>query len=227
MRVGKNHLLAGLQQGCERHENSWRTPRCDHHLIRIHTDAIGIMVVFTNGFAQFQHAQAVGVMGEPIVQCLANRLFNAVGCIEIGFSNLEMNDILSFALKGAGLVKSKRGVSGGYYLARPPDTILLSQIVSAVDGPIVVIVTVLGLWIAVKTLSLPAALEAFVWNALQAAMGDLREEDRAMLAAVEWEGLSLEQVAQRGGLTISAVKSRLFRTRRQLRDMVMARFEAA
>ena len=41
------------------------------------------------------------------------------------------------ALKGAGLVKSKRGVSGGYYLARPPEAILLSQIVSAVDGPIV------------------------------------------------------------------------------------------
>ncbi|MGI9623306.1 MAG: RrF2 family transcriptional regulator [Acidimicrobiales bacterium] len=41
------------------------------------------------------------------------------------------------ALKGAGLVKSKRGVSGGYYLARPPEEIMLSQIVSAVDGPIV------------------------------------------------------------------------------------------
>ncbi len=41
------------------------------------------------------------------------------------------------ALKGAGLVRSKRGVSGGYYLARPSDEILLSQIVSAVDGPIV------------------------------------------------------------------------------------------
>lgn len=64
-------------------------------------------------------------------------------------------------------------------------------------------------------------------DALQAAMGDLREEDRAMLAAVEWEGLNLEQVAQRHDLTVSAVKSRLFRTRRQLRDMVMARFEAA
>ena len=41
------------------------------------------------------------------------------------------------ALKGAGLVRSKRGVSGGYSLARQPDEILLSQIVSAVDGPIV------------------------------------------------------------------------------------------
>ena len=40
------------------------------------------------------------------------------------------------ALKGAGLVRSKRGVGGGYVLARDPDQILLSQIVSAVDGPI-------------------------------------------------------------------------------------------
>ena len=41
------------------------------------------------------------------------------------------------ALKGAGLVRSKRGVGGGYVLARSPDQITLSQIVSAVDGPIV------------------------------------------------------------------------------------------
>jgi Rrf2 family iron-sulfur cluster assembly transcriptional regulator len=41
------------------------------------------------------------------------------------------------ALKGAGLVRSKRGVGGGYVLARPAHSITLSQIVSAVDGPIV------------------------------------------------------------------------------------------
>lgn len=40
------------------------------------------------------------------------------------------------ALKGAGLVRSKRGVGGGYVLARPPSEITLGQIVSAVDGPI-------------------------------------------------------------------------------------------
>jgi Rrf2 family protein len=40
------------------------------------------------------------------------------------------------ALKGAGLVRSKRGVGGGYVLARPPEHITLAQIVSAVDGPI-------------------------------------------------------------------------------------------
>lgn len=41
------------------------------------------------------------------------------------------------ALKGAGLVRSKRGVGGGYVLARPPEEISLGQIVSAVEGPIV------------------------------------------------------------------------------------------
>jgi Rrf2 family iron-sulfur cluster assembly transcriptional regulator len=41
------------------------------------------------------------------------------------------------ALKGAGLVRSKRGVGGGYVLARPASQITLGEIVSAVDGPIV------------------------------------------------------------------------------------------
>ncbi len=40
------------------------------------------------------------------------------------------------ALKGAGLVRSKRGVGGGYVLARSPSEINLAEIVRAVDGPI-------------------------------------------------------------------------------------------
>jgi Rrf2 family iron-sulfur cluster assembly transcriptional regulator len=42
------------------------------------------------------------------------------------------------ALKGAGIVRSKRGVGGGYVLARDPAAITLGDIVSAVDGPIVI-----------------------------------------------------------------------------------------
>ncbi|HVC24282.1 MAG TPA: Rrf2 family transcriptional regulator [Acidimicrobiales bacterium] len=42
------------------------------------------------------------------------------------------------ALKGAGIVRSKRGVGGGYVLARPPEEITLGAIVSATDGPIAV-----------------------------------------------------------------------------------------
>ena len=40
------------------------------------------------------------------------------------------------ALKGAGIVRSKRGVGGGYVLAREAADIRLSEIVRAVDGPI-------------------------------------------------------------------------------------------
>jgi Rrf2 family protein len=40
------------------------------------------------------------------------------------------------ATKGAGLVRSKRGVGGGYVLARPPEEITLAQILSAVEGPL-------------------------------------------------------------------------------------------
>jgi Rrf2 family protein len=40
------------------------------------------------------------------------------------------------SLKGVGLVRSKRGVGGGYVLARPAEAITLAEIVAAVDGPI-------------------------------------------------------------------------------------------
>jgi Rrf2 family transcriptional regulator, cysteine metabolism repressor len=38
-------------------------------------------------------------------------------------------------LKGAGLVYSTRGASGGYRLARPAEQVSLSQVLIAIDGP--------------------------------------------------------------------------------------------
>ena len=38
-------------------------------------------------------------------------------------------------LKGAGLVHSTRGASGGYRLARPASQISLGEVLSAIDGP--------------------------------------------------------------------------------------------
>jgi len=71
---------------------------------------------------------ALNAEGEPTsVRDIADRT---------GLPQPYLEQIL-LALKGAGLVRSKRGVNGGYFLARSPDDILLSQIVSAVDGPIV------------------------------------------------------------------------------------------
>jgi Rrf2 family protein len=39
-------------------------------------------------------------------------------------------------LRNGGLVRSQRGVDGGYWLARPPAEITLAQIIRAVEGPL-------------------------------------------------------------------------------------------
>jgi len=39
-------------------------------------------------------------------------------------------------LRNAGLVQSKRGIGGGYYLNRPPDKIFLGEVISLIDGSI-------------------------------------------------------------------------------------------
>ena len=40
------------------------------------------------------------------------------------------------AAKNAGLLNSKMGLNGGYYLAAPPESISLGQIVRVLDGPL-------------------------------------------------------------------------------------------
>jgi Rrf2 family iron-sulfur cluster assembly transcriptional regulator len=69
----------------------------------------------------------VGEDGPTSVRDLAERT---------GLPQPYLEQIL-LALKGAGLVRSKRGVGGGYVLARPPEEITLADVLSAVDGPIV------------------------------------------------------------------------------------------
>jgi RNA polymerase sigma-70 factor (ECF subfamily) len=63
--------------------------------------------------------------------------------------------------------------------------------------------------------------------ALETAMAELRPDDRELLSETEWQGLSLKQVAERHRLTVPAVKSRMFRIRKQLKELVNARFGAA
>lgn len=38
-------------------------------------------------------------------------------------------------LKGAGLVQSTRGATGGYLLARPPEQISLAEVMAVIEGP--------------------------------------------------------------------------------------------
>jgi Rrf2 family protein len=39
-------------------------------------------------------------------------------------------------LRHAGLVQSRRGMDGGYWLAKPPDDVTLAEIIRAVEGPL-------------------------------------------------------------------------------------------
>lgn len=39
-------------------------------------------------------------------------------------------------LAGAGLVTSKRGATGGYYLARPASQITFAEVIAAIEGPV-------------------------------------------------------------------------------------------
>ncbi len=67
-----------------------------------------------------------GDAGPTTVRALAERT---------GLPQPYLEQIL-LSLKGAGLVRSKRGVGGGYVLSRPPAEITLADVVRAVDGPI-------------------------------------------------------------------------------------------
>ena len=49
---------------------------------------------------------------------------------------LKFLETILLDLRNSGLVNSRRGVDGGYWLARPAAEISLAQVIRAVDGPI-------------------------------------------------------------------------------------------
>src|SRR5919106_2433283 len=49
---------------------------------------------------------------------------------------IEFLEQILLALKNAGLLASRRGVSGGYTLIKSPDDITLAQVIRVLDGPL-------------------------------------------------------------------------------------------
>lgn len=45
-------------------------------------------------------------------------------------------EAILLALQRTGVVRSKRGACGGYYLARPPEAITVGEVIRAMDGPL-------------------------------------------------------------------------------------------
>jgi Rrf2 family protein len=68
-------------------------------------------------------------------------------------------------LKRAGIVRTRRGASGGYWLARSPEDIPLAEVIRAVEGPLA---NVRGEW--PEAVEYPGAAEALqeVWIAVRA-----------------------------------------------------------
>src|SRR5271157_5003500 len=87
-------------------------------------------------------------------------------------------------LKGAGLVLSTRGASGGYRLARPAGSISLGEVISAVDGPETATRLPHG------TERPMAAVLASVWDRVQAA--ERAVLDRTMIADLAAQCLAPE-----------------------------------
>ncbi len=49
---------------------------------------------------------------------------------------LKYLESILLALKLAGVLRSRRGARGGYYLARPPEEITVGEVIRAMDGPL-------------------------------------------------------------------------------------------
>ena len=49
---------------------------------------------------------------------------------------LKFLENILLELRHHGLVQSRRGVDGGYWLARPPEDITLAEVIRAVEGPL-------------------------------------------------------------------------------------------
>ncbi|HYP06611.1 MAG TPA: Rrf2 family transcriptional regulator [Bryobacteraceae bacterium] len=45
-------------------------------------------------------------------------------------------ELILLQLRGKGLVESKKGKGGGYYLAKPPDQVTIGEVIRIIDGPL-------------------------------------------------------------------------------------------
>ena len=103
-------------------------------------ERVVLLVIDGLGWNQVHERRALvpvlaGLDGGPITTVAPSTTATALTSITTGLPQPYLEQIL-LALKGAGIVRSKRGVGGGYVLAREPSRITLGEIVSAVDGPI-------------------------------------------------------------------------------------------
>jgi Rrf2 family protein len=79
-------------------------------------------------------------------------------------------------LKGAGLVNSTRGASGGYQLAKPPDEISLAEVMAVTEGPD-------------EEIKSSATPDSTLGKVLESAWRDVAEVQRDMLRSMTFADL--------------------------------------
>ena len=99
-------------------------------------------------------------------------------------------------LKNAGMLHSKMGVGGGYYLARPPSEITLGQIFRVLDGPVAPIKCVSQM--AYEPCGCPDEATC----GLRLVMGDVRQAIANILDHTSLADVSSRQEAVRDSLGI-------------------------
>ncbi|AVH98911.1 MULTISPECIES: RrF2 family transcriptional regulator [Streptomyces] len=98
-----------------------------------------------------------------------------------GISHKFLESILGDMRKG-GLVQSQRGGNGGYWLARPAETISVAEVIRCVDGPLV---SVRGERPPELSYTGPAESLLTLWIALRAGVREVLGVSLAEVAAAE------------------------------------------
>jgi Rrf2 family protein len=86
---------------------------------------------------------------------------------------LKFLENILLELRHAGIVRSQRGVEGGYWLARPAEEVSLAEVIRAVEGPIA---NVRGIGPQDVEYSGPAGRLREVWIAVRASLRSVLEE---------------------------------------------------
>jgi Rrf2 family protein len=80
--------------------------------------------------------RAMIMMAEPTEKKDALRMVQIKEIAQREQISAKFLEQILLTLKNAGLLHSKMGVGGGYYLAKPPKEITLGQIFRTLDGPV-------------------------------------------------------------------------------------------
>jgi Rrf2 family protein len=86
---------------------------------------------------------------------------------------LKFLENILLELRHAGIVRSQRGVEGGYWLARPAEEVSLAEVIRAVEGPIA---NVRGVGPQDVAYPGPAGRLREVWIAVRASLRSVLEE---------------------------------------------------